>query len=70
MAGVYPRRSAAQTTVRIGMTANQVRQTWGTPSSINRTENAYGVREQWVYGIGRYVHLRNDVVESVQTSVK
>ncbi len=54
--------------VLIGMTAAQAREAWGKPSSINRTESAYGAREQWVYGIGDYVYLRNDVVESVQTS--
>ena len=59
-----------QRRVLIGMTAAQAREAWGNPSSINRTESAYGAREQWVYGIGEYVYLRNDVVESVQTSRK
>jgi len=57
-----------QRRVLIGMTAAQAREARGNPSSVNRTESAYGAREQWVYGLGEYVYLRNDVVESVQTS--
>ncbi|MBW9169735.1 ankyrin repeat domain-containing protein [Clostridium estertheticum] len=34
----------------IGMTADAVRKsTWGNPQKINRTTNAYGTTEQWVY---------------------
>lgn len=54
--------------VVIGMTAGEIHEAWGRPSSINRTENAYGGDEQWVHGGGRYVYLHNNVVTSVQTS--
>lgn len=63
-------QAASEGQIVVGMTSAQVREAWGKPSSINRTENAYGAREQWVYGVGNYVYLRNDVVESVQTSRK
>ena len=67
---IMQRKEVAPPTVRVGMTADQTREVWGSPSRVNRTESAYGVREQWVYGASRYVYLRNGVVESVQTSRK
>lgn len=35
--------------VMIGMTAEQCREAWGSPSEINRSTNAGGTSEQWVY---------------------
>ena len=67
---IMQRKEVAPPTVRVGMTADQTREVWGSPSRVNRTESAYGIREQWVYGTSRYVYLRNGVVESVQTSRK
>ena len=52
--------------VRIGMTAAQVRMSWGPPDDINRTITAFGRTEQWVYGSGSYVYLRNGQVVSIQ----
>ena len=51
----------------VGMTAEQVRQAWGEPLRINRTQSAGGTQEQWVYGLGYYVYVRNGVVTAVQT---
>jgi hypothetical protein len=51
--------------VIIGMTANQCRQAWGTPRSINRTTTSSGKREQWVYD-GSYLYLDNGVLRSFQ----
>lgn len=53
--------------VVVGMTAAQVRQAWGEPQSINRTQSARGTEEQWVYGLGYYVYVFNGVVTAVQT---
>lgn len=45
--------------VIIGMTGDDVRQSWGTPSSINRTASG----QQWVYPLdeyrSRYVYIDN-----------
>ena len=50
----------------IGMTESEVyASTWGTPKKINRTETAYGVREQWVYDEG-YIYLKDGRVTSIQ----
>lgn len=54
--------------VSIGMTRAQVYAScWGRPSRVNRTLNAYAEHEQFVYGGGNYVYLRNGVVTSIQT---
>ena len=34
---------------------------------VNRDTNAYGVREQWVLGDGRYLYFDNGVLESIQS---
>ena len=56
--------------IAIGMTAEQVRASWGPPHDINRTVTANSVREQWVYGYGastrKYVYFENGVVTSWQ----
>lgn len=55
-----------------GMSADEVLQSWGKPSKINRTVGASGVHEQWVYRSGpasaNYVYLDNGVVTSYQVS--
>lgn len=53
--------------VGIGMTAAQVRLSWGAPESINTTTYASGDHDQWVYG-NSYVYLENGIVTAVQTS--
>lgn len=53
--------------VTIGMTEYDVlHSNWGKPTSINRTTNAYGVREQWVYGGGNYLYFKDGVLTSIQ----
>jgi hypothetical protein len=54
--------------VVVGMTANQVRQAWGDPMSVNHTRTAAGASEQWVYDLGRYVYVDNGVVTAVQAT--
>lgn len=38
---------------------------WGKPRKINRTTNAYGVSEQWVYD-GGYLYFKDGVLTSIQ----
>lgn len=52
--------------IRIGMTADMVRMSWGNPQDINRTVYSFGVYEQWVYGLGCYVYFENGVVTAIQ----
>lgn len=53
--------------VRIGMTKEEVlASSWGRPERVNKTTNAYGTREQWVYGGGNYLYFENGVLTSIQ----
>jgi hypothetical protein len=53
--------------VRIGMTRERVLESsWGRPEHINRTTNAFGEHEQWVYGGGNYLYFDNGVLTSIQ----
>lgn len=53
----------------IGMTASEVKNsTWGSPQKINKNTYSWGVREQWVYGDGRYIYLEDGIVTSISTS--
>lgn len=52
--------------VRIGMTKKMCEDSWGKPESINRTTNAYGTSEQWVYGGGNYLYFDNGKLTSIQ----
>lgn len=51
--------------ISIGMTPDMVRESWGRPLDINRTTNASGTSEQWVY-IYRYVYFDDGVVTTIQ----
>jgi hypothetical protein len=52
---------------RVGMTAAQVEATcWGKPGHINQTHTSDGISDQYVYGDGRYVDLRDGIVTSIQ----
>lgn len=54
-----------------GMTAEEVRRSWGEPTKINASMGSYGRHEQWVYDRGgfrsQYVYLENGVVTSMQS---
>lgn len=55
--------------VRVGDSMQDaIDSSWGKPERINRTQSAYGTREQWVYGNGNYLYFRDGVLESIQTS--
>lgn len=57
---------------KVGMSASvALNSSWGKPDDINKTVNAYGVSEQWVYrGTGyaksRYLYFKNGVLTSMQ----
>lgn len=58
-----------KTAPKIGMTAEEVRNsTWGKPESINTTETASHISEQWVYSNNRYVYLEDGIVTTIQDS--
>jgi hypothetical protein len=56
--------------VAVGMTPDQVRQTWGTPTSVNFGKGPNGQLEQWVYedtegqNSNGYVYFNDGVVDS------
>ncbi|MEI8273408.1 MAG: hypothetical protein WCG08_12365 [Paludibacter sp.] len=52
--------------VRIGMTKQQCRLSWGEPESINKSSGSWGVHEQWVYGSNSYLYFQNGVLSSIQ----
>lgn len=58
--------------VLIGMTEDELVQSWGNPSKKNKTMSASGTSEQWVYyrrdiGDTQYVYVTNGVVTTVQS---
>lgn len=52
--------------VKIGFTKAMCEESWGSPSSINRTTTAYGTLEQWVYGIGCYLYFEGNKLTAIQ----
>ena len=52
--------------VAIGFTKSMCREAWGSPVSINTTETARVVHEQWVYGGGRYLYFDNGILTTIQ----
>lgn len=54
----------------IGMTQQEVIDltTWGRPTKINKTENAYGVSEQWVYPNYQYLYFDDGILTSISTN--
>lgn len=53
--------------VSIGMTkADVLASSWGKPQRINKTTNAYGTHEQWVYGNGNYLYFENGLLTTIQ----
>lgn len=52
--------------VFLGMTAEQVRMSWGKPEEINKTITGNIRHEQWVYGIGHYLYFDNGILTGIQ----
>ncbi len=55
-----------QQKVRIGMTSAMCIESWGRPSDINKTIGAWGVHEQWVYGLSSYLYFEDGVLTTIQ----
>jgi hypothetical protein len=57
--------------VFVGMTAAEVRRSWGAPHKINATVSGSGTSQQWVYrrehNQAQYIYLDNGVVRSIQS---
>lgn len=52
--------------VRIGMTQEEVlMSSWGKPTKINKTTNAYGTSEQWVYPNYNYLYFDDGILTSI-----
>lgn len=53
---------------KLGMTVAEAEQTcWAKPIAINRVTVASHIREQYVYGRGRYLYFENDVLVAIET---
>ena len=69
---VEMRERSSRKEPRIGMSADAaINSSWGYPDDVNKTVNAYGVSEQWVYrgggySKGRYLYFKNGILTSMQ----
>lgn len=52
--------------VKIGMSKQQCRLSWGEPKTINKSSGSWGVHEQWVYGSNSYLYFQNGILSSIQ----
>lgn len=52
----------------IGMTKEDLCNSWGNPLRKNITEYSFGTFEQWCYSEHKYIYLENNVVVSIQYS--
>ncbi|MHB8058418.1 MAG: hypothetical protein ACYDHC_11060 [Desulfuromonadaceae bacterium] len=52
--------------IYMGMTARDVRVSWGPPKKVNRTVGNWGTHEQWVYSENTYIYIENGKVTSWQ----
>lgn len=57
--------------VAVGMTAEEARGSWGSPTKINTSIGSYGKHEQWIYDRGnfvsQYVYIENGKVTAIQS---
>ncbi len=60
--------SIAAKEIRVGMTAEQVRASWGKPSRINERVTQHAQSEQWVYSGGTYLYFDDGKLRSWQSS--
>lgn len=52
--------------VKLGMTKEMCRESWGDPNDINKTIGSWGTHEQWVYSGGNYLYFENGKLTSIQ----
>lgn len=62
------RQAITEKKVMIGMTADDVTESWGAPTKKNVSVNEYGRTEQWVYAGDRYLYFTNGKLKSWQLS--
>lgn len=55
-----------QSRIRIGMSKDACRLSWGEPDDINTSRGRWGVHEQWVYSRNRYVYFENGKLSAIQ----
>lgn len=59
------RKAILEEKIMLGMSADDVKTSWGDPKNINRSVGSWGVHEQWVYS-GTYVYFENGKLTSWQ----
>lgn len=52
--------------IRIGMSKDACKLSWGEPDDINTSRGSWGVHEQWVYPKNRYVYFENGKLSAIQ----
>ena len=52
--------------VRIGMSKQECKLSWGEPVDINISLGKWGKHEQWVYGSNSYLYFDNGILSSIQ----
>lgn len=52
--------------VKIGMSKQAAKESWGEPDDINTTTGSYGTHEQWVYGNESYLYFENGRLTDIQ----
>ena len=52
--------------IRIGMSKDACKLSWGEPDDINTSRGRWGVHEQWVYPRNRYVYFENGKLSAIQ----
>ena len=55
-----------QSTIRLGMTEDEVLSRWGEPEDINTTITEYSTSEQWVYSNYQYLYFDDGILTSIQ----
>jgi len=64
------KKTVLENKIILGMTKQQVIESWGSPDDINETVGSWGVHEQWVYRKGNfdaaYLYFENGVLKSWQ----
>lgn len=52
--------------IRIGMSKDACKLSWGEPDDINTSRGSWGVHEQWVYPRNKYVYFENGKLSAIQ----
>ena len=52
--------------IRIGMSKDACKLSWGEPDDINTSRGSWGIHEQWVYSRNRYVYFDNGKLTAIQ----